>query len=177
MTATIETSRRSGSYPGKKGPAERRRDRDMQAVIRERRRDDARQVSTHVQQAARQRHEGAQERTREQRRNLELLRRGAGVSQILQDIGRPNDTLSISLARALHLRRLLDAVAARYPQAGGVEIESRDLDRIVAHLDGRIRLLQEEEAQQKLKRSGRRSAHKGRGRPRAARQPMPATRG
>ena len=177
MTATIETSRRSGSSPGKTGRAKRGRDRDMQAVIRERRREDARQVSAYAQRAAQQRREGAQERTREQRRILELLRRGADVSQILQDIGRPNDTLSISVARALHLRRLLDAVANRYPQAGGVHIESRDLDRIVADLDDRIRLLQDEKAQQQtLKRSGRRSAHKSRGR-RAARQPMPTTRG
>jgi hypothetical protein len=87
MSVTIEQSGRTRSR-GKGGRRETRRSRDLSATGPE---------------AAEQRRARAQERTREQARILDLLRRGAGVSQILRDIAQPKDRLHASVGRANHL--------------------------------------------------------------------------
>ena len=141
MSVTIEQPRRTHSR-GRGARTENRRNRDLSASARE---------------AAEQRRARAQDRTREQRRVLELLRRGAGVTQILRDIARPKDRLAASIARAVQLRRTLDAVAAGSPRAAGVHIGARDHARTVAYLDGEIRRLTDEAAQQKRRATRRRT--------------------
>jgi len=142
MPMTIEQPRRTHSR-GKGGRTETQRNRDLSASARE---------------AAQQRRARAQERTREQRRILELLRRGAGVTQILRDIAQPKDRLTACVARAMHLRRILDTVATGSSEADGVQIAARDLTRTVAYLDGEICRVQDEAAQQK-RRAAIRKAH------------------
>jgi len=165
MSTSVETPRPSRNR-GKGGRTDRRRSRDLAALARERLREDRRLQQTRVEDAARQRRVSAEQRTRQHGRILDLLRRGAGVSQILRETGQPNDTLADSLRRAIHLRRVLEAVAAGSSEAGGVRIEPpRDIERIAAYLDQRIRLLEDETAQQALKATRRRA-----GRQRAARQ-------
>lgn len=141
MSVTIEQPRRTHNR-GKDARTENRRNRDLSASARD---------------AAEQRRARAQDRTREQRRVLELLRRGAGVTQILRDIAQPKDRLAASIARAVQLRRTLDAVAAGSARATGVHIGARDHARIVAYLDGEIRRLTDEAAQQKRRATRRRT--------------------
>jgi hypothetical protein len=165
MSTSIETPRPSRNR-GKGGRADRRRSRDLAALTRERLRDDRRLQQARVEDAARQRRVSAAQRNRRDERILDLLRRGAGVSQILREIGQPNDTLADSLNRATYLQRVLEAVATGSSEARGVRIvPRRDMERITAYLDGCIRLLQDEVAQQALKASRRRA-----GRRRVARQ-------
>lgn len=113
-----------------------------------------------AQQAARQRQDRAQQRDRQQRSIIDLLRRGAGISQILWEIGRRDDRLSTSVARAMHVRRVLDAVAEGSLEACGVKIPPRDLDRILAYLDGEISRLQHDAEAQQRRASARRHAAK-----------------
>lgn len=158
MSVTIEQPRTHSRSKGAR--MENRRNRDLSASARE---------------AAEQRRARAQERSREQQRVLELLSRGAGVTQILRDIAQPKDRLSASLARAMQLRRTLDAVAAGSARVAGVHIGARDHARTVSYLDGEIRRLKDEAAQQKR----RAAIRKGRGRKprRASRRPAAAPRG
>ena len=153
MSVTIEQPRRAHGR-GKGGRTENRRNRDLTTSARE---------------AAEQRRARAQDRTREQQRVLELLRRGAGVTQILRDIAQPKDRLATSVARAVQLRRTLDAVAAGSARATGVHIGARDYARIVAYLDGEIRRLKDEAAQQKRRAAIRKA--RGRKPGRAPRRP------
>jgi hypothetical protein len=113
-----------------------------------------------AQQAARQRRDRAQQRDRQQQHIIGLLRRGAGISQILWEIGRPQDRLSVSVARALHVRRILDAVAADAPEAQDVKIPQRDLTRILAYLDGEISRLQHDAAAQQRRAAAGRHARR-----------------
>lgn len=156
MSATIEKPRRANS-PSNGDRAERRGEREVAPSARQRARKDERRRQAHRQQAARQRRERFQQRDREQDRILFLLRRGAGVSRILHAIAQPGDSLALSVVRAERLRRTLDAVAAGSEAADGVHIAQRDLIRIVAYLDGRIRCLRDEAAQQKLRAAKRRA--------------------
>jgi len=112
-----------------------------------------------AQHAARQRQDRAEQRDRQQRRIINLLGRGAGISQILWEIGRPDDRPSASIARAMHVRRVLDAVADGSRGTRGVEIPPRDLTRIVAHLDEQITRLEHDAATQQ-RRAARRHAAK-----------------
>lgn len=109
-----------------------------------------------AQQSARQRRDRAQQRDRQQQHIIGLLRRGARISQILWEIGRPQDRLSVSVTRALHVRRILDAVAADAPEAHGVKIPQRDLTRSLAYLDGEISRLQHHAAAQQRRAVARR---------------------
>jgi hypothetical protein len=158
MSVTIEQPRRTHNRGAGAHP-ENRRNRDLPASARE---------------AAAQRRARAQERSREQQRVLELLRRGAGVTQILRDIAQPKDRLAASLARAVQLRRTLDAVAAGSARVAGVRIDARDHARTVSYLDGEIRRLKDEAAQQK-RRAAIRKAHRRKPR-RASRRPAAAQR-
>ncbi len=164
MPTPIETQRRTRNR-GQGGRAERRRSREVAALTRERLREDRRLAQARLDDAARRRRSSAQQRTRQHERILDLLRRGAGVSQILREISQPEDTLADSVGRAIHVRRVLEAVAAGSVESGGLRIEPRgDIDRIAAYLDRRIRLLQDQAAQQALETA------RAPGRRRAARQ-------
>jgi hypothetical protein len=158
MSVTIEQPRHTHNR-GRGTRSENRRNRDLAASARE---------------AAEQRRARAQERTREQQRVLELLRRGAGVTQILRDIAQPKDRLAASLARAVQLRRTLDVVAAGSPRAAGVHTDARDHARTVSYLDGEIRRLKDEAAQQKRRAAIRKA--RGRKPGRASRRPATARR-
>jgi hypothetical protein len=81
----------------------------------------------------------SQAHTAEERRILDLLRRGAGVTQILRETGKPGDAAADRLARASRLRCVLESLpAASDPHA------PRRFTRTLAYLDHRMRLLQAE---------------------------------
>ncbi len=92
---------------------------------------------------ARGRRERAQARAAEHRRILDLLRRGAGVTQILAELDLPRDTGAERLARAHRLRRVLETMAAANGNGNGkTQLGPRNLVRTLAYLDARIALLQ-----------------------------------
>lgn len=79
----------------------------------------------------------------EHHRILDLLRRGAGVTQILREIGKPSDSAADRLACASRLRSVLESL----PVAGDPrtpQLPPRKFTRTLAHLDHRTRLLQTE---------------------------------
>ena len=156
MSTSNQTSAR-GHKRGNGGRAERRRSRDLAGITRERKHDERRVAQAQLEHAARQRRAGAEQRTRQHQRIIDLLRRGAGVSQILREIGQPNDTLADSVRRATSLRQVLLAVAAGSSEARRLRIEPRDMQRIAAYLDGCICLLQDEIARQAAKAKMRRT--------------------
>ncbi len=79
----------------------------------------------------------------EDRRIRDLLRRGAGVTQILREIGARGDTVADTLARAARLRVILESLrAAADPHAP--QLAPRKFTRTLAYLDHRMRLLQAE---------------------------------
>jgi hypothetical protein len=106
-------------------------------------------------QAAQARRDRAQARERGQERIIALLRRGCGITQILSEIARPGDRLTAQVARALQVRRILDAIAQGAPSARGVTIATKDMQRTIAFLDGRIIDLQNAVAAQRRRRGGR----------------------
>jgi hypothetical protein len=77
----------------------------------------------------------------EDRGILELLRRGAGVTQILREIGKPDDTAADRLAAAGRLRRVLESLPAD-PHAS--QLAPRKFTRTLMYLEHRLRLLQAE---------------------------------
>jgi hypothetical protein len=79
--------------------------------------------------------------TAEHRRILDLLRRGAGVTQILREIGTPNDTAADRLAAAGRLHRVLESLPAD-PHAP--YLAPRKFTRTLAYLEHHLRLLQAE---------------------------------
>jgi hypothetical protein len=93
--------------------------------------------------AAQGRRVRAQARAAEHRRILGLLRRGAGVTQILRETGQPGDNPADRLARANRLRRILEALASAGDDTTP-RLEPRMFTRTVAYLDYRIGLLQGE---------------------------------
>lgn len=93
--------------------------------------------------AAQGRRVRAQARAAEHRRILDLLRRGAGVTQILRETGQPGDNPADRLARANRLRRILEALASAGDNTTP-RLEPRKFTRTVAYLDYRIGLLQAE---------------------------------
>jgi hypothetical protein len=139
MSATIQTARRPRSH-GKAGSAERRAQRTVAAHSRATQREHQREQQARQQQATRERQQRAQARlehhTTQQRRILGLLGRGAGVTQILDELSTPQDSARESLARASHLRRLLQASDS--DQTGGVQINPGKLARTLAFLDRHI---------------------------------------
>jgi hypothetical protein len=105
-------------------------------------RDATRRSREHVHDGgARGRRERAQARAAEHRRILDLLRRGAGVTQILAELDLPRDTGAERLARAHRLRRVLETMAAANGN-GKTQLGPRKLVRTLAYLDARIALLQ-----------------------------------
>jgi hypothetical protein len=75
------------------------------------------------------------------RRTIDLLRRGAGVTQILRETGKPDDSAADRLARASWLRSVLENLPAD-PDAP--QLAPRKFTRTLAYLDHRMRLLQAE---------------------------------
>jgi hypothetical protein len=106
-------------------------------------------------QAAEARRDRAETREQDQERIIALLTRGCGITQILTEIGRPGDRLTVQVARAMQVRRILDAIAEGAPSARGVTIPARDMGRTVAFLDGRIIDLQNAVAAQRRRRGSR----------------------
>ncbi|MGH2903060.1 MAG: hypothetical protein ACRDK7_05670 [Solirubrobacteraceae bacterium] len=112
------------------------------ATGRSSRRERAARTQGHA-DAARARRERAHVRTAEHRRILDLLRRGAGVSQILRETRQPGENPADRLARANRLRRILEAPASTGDNTTP-RLEPRKFTRTVAYLDYRIGLLQAE---------------------------------
>lgn len=83
--------------------------------------------------------ESPKQSAQEHQRILSLLRRGAGVTQILRETGKPRDTPAEQLIRANRLHRILER-----PSPGEVRLEPRKLMRTLAYLEHRIGLLQAE---------------------------------
>jgi hypothetical protein len=85
----------------------------------------------------------AETQTAEDCRILDLLRRGAGVTQILREIGTPGDTAADTLTRVARLQRVLESLPeATDPRAP--QLAPRKSTRTLAYLDHRMRLLQAE---------------------------------
>jgi hypothetical protein len=141
MSATIQAPRRS-NRGGKIGPAELRAQRNLAAHARADGRETHSKERARLEQAARARRERAQARLEhhnaQERRIVGLLRRGAGVTQILEEVSGAQDTPRDSVTRALHLRRVLELVGADSKQAHGVQIKTRKLARTMVFLDRRI---------------------------------------
>jgi hypothetical protein len=74
-------------------------------------------------------------------RILDLLRRGAGVTQILRESSKPGDTAADRLARASRLRTILESLPA---DQAAPQLAPRKFTRTLAYLDHRMRLLQAE---------------------------------
>ncbi len=106
-------------------------------------------------QAAQARRGRAQARERNRERIIALLDRGCGITQILSEIARPGDRLTVQVARALQVRRILDAVAQADGAPCGVTIAPRDMQRTIAFLEGRIIDLQNAVAAQRHRRGSR----------------------
>lgn len=106
-------------------------------------------------EAAQARRDRAQARQHDHERIIALLGRGCGITQILSEIARPGDRLTVQVARALQVRRTLDAIAEGAPSACGVTIAPRDMERTVAFLEGRIIDLQNAVAAQRRRRGSR----------------------
>jgi hypothetical protein len=81
--------------------------------------------------------------TAEHRHIVNLLRRGAGVTQILRETGQPDDSPSDRLLRADRLRRILEALPAS-SDADAPRLAPRKLARTLAYLDRRLGLMQAE---------------------------------
>jgi hypothetical protein len=79
--------------------------------------------------------------TAEHRRILDLLRRGAGVTQILREIGKPDDSAADRLGGAGRLRRVFESLPAD-PHAP--QLAPRKFTRTLIYLEHRMRLLQAE---------------------------------
>lgn len=106
-------------------------------------------------EAAQARRDRAQTREQDQEQIVALLRRGCGITQILSEIARPGDRLTVQVARALQVRRILDAITEGGPSARGVTIPAKDMKRTIAFLDGRIIDLQNAVAAQRRRRGSR----------------------
>jgi hypothetical protein len=106
-------------------------------------------------QSAQARRERAQTRERDQDRIIALLHRGCGITQILSEIGHPGDRLTTQVARALQVRRILDAIGQGAPAARAVKIAPRDMERTIAFLDERIIDLENAVAAQRRRRKSR----------------------
>lgn len=109
--------------------AERERQRERAAAIA---RAEAEQAE-HAERADRHRRRRYRERNRPRARQecriLDLLRRGAGVTQILREISLPSDGLSDLRRRATHIEEMLDAVTAGDPRTSRVRMTARDQQR------------------------------------------------
>jgi hypothetical protein len=77
----------------------------------------------------------------DERRILDLLRRGAGVTQILRETSKPGDTAAERLARASRLRSVLEELPAD-PDAP--QLAPRKFARTLAYLDHWMLLLRAE---------------------------------
>ena len=106
-------------------------------------------------EAAQARRDRAQTREQDQEQIVAQLRRGCGITQILSEIARPGDRLTVQVARAMQVRRILDAITEGGPSARGVTIAAKDMKRMIAFLDGRIIDLQNAVAAQRRRRGSR----------------------
>lgn len=79
----------------------------------------------------------------EERRILDLLRRGAGVTQILAETEQPVDSPSDRLLRANRLRLILESLAAG-TDPSAPRLTARKLARTLDYLDHRLGLMQAE---------------------------------
>lgn len=70
---------------------------------------------------------------------LDLLRRGAGVTQILREIAKPGDTATDRLIRASRLRLLIESLAATSDPS--TPRLARKFTRTLAYLDRRLALI------------------------------------
>ena len=96
----------------------------------------------HARDAAHARRERAATRCSERAQILDLLRRGAGITQILRETAQRSDRAGDRLARARRLRSILHAVAAG--DAPGVSLKAPKLQRALRYLDVRVAVLQAE---------------------------------
>jgi hypothetical protein len=108
---------------------ERTRQRDRDAAIARQRADQrAREESDR-----RDRRHRFQLRNRpravEERRILNLLRRGAGITQIMREIVERSDGMSDVRRRAEHIDEMLRAVAAGAPETSRIRMPARDVQR------------------------------------------------
>jgi hypothetical protein len=76
----------------------------------------------------------------------DLLRRGAGVTQILGEIAAPSDTARDRLRRALQLQKTLQARGTTPREHGGLGMTERRLQRTLTYLGYRVGRLQTEAA-------------------------------
>ncbi len=78
---------------------------------------------------------------RQEQKILDLLRRGAGVTQILREITKPEDVVRDTLRRAQHLSKLLDAVEDGAEKTTGVRMAASDLQRTRRFLGSLVALM------------------------------------
>ncbi|MGA2163345.1 MAG: hypothetical protein ABSH36_02620 [Solirubrobacteraceae bacterium] len=104
----------------------------------------ARQQTARARQAHSER--PRQHSDRERQMILGLLRRGAGVTQILKTLCQPADTALDDLHRAKQLRRILEAVASHPSDVSGLHIEPRKLQRTLDYITYRIGRLEADAA-------------------------------
>jgi hypothetical protein len=106
---------------------ERQRLREAQAA--EMREQAAAQAAQRQQERERRYRDRSRPRVRQEQRMIDLLRRGAGVTQILREVKRPSDGTRDLRRRAEHLLELLEAVAGQDPKTARVRMTRRDLQR------------------------------------------------
>lgn len=144
----------------KGGKANRRSERALAGIARAARREETAQEQARLKLAARERRviqeqadraaaerrRRAEQRDRDRNRQrwtiLDLLRRGAGVTQILQTIAEPADTPSDSLRRAQQLHRILEQTGSSPSDTGGLQIKPRKLTRTLNYLDRELAWMQ-----------------------------------
>ena len=110
----------TATQPGQSPQSSRTRHRNAESPRGRRVSDKHTARHVHAEHAARGRRERADSRALENRRINDLLRRGAGVSQILREIGRAQDRASDRLDRAKRLRLALEALGGARGQSGDV---------------------------------------------------------
>jgi hypothetical protein len=127
----------------RKGDLERDRQRRRAAAI-------AHEQAEREEREERQRRDGRHRyrgrnrpRARQERRIVDLLRRGAGITQILREIVVASDGLSDIRRRAVHVDEILDAVAVRDPRTRRIRMTARDLERARAFLGGIVEVMNE----------------------------------
>jgi hypothetical protein len=139
---TSKPARGRSKRGGKISKGDRRVEREVAAMAREARREANVREQEQLRAAARElrvQQEQAElaavaRRQRARRVILDLLRRGAGVTQILETLVGPTDTLSDSVRYAKQLRCILEEVGG-VSDTAGLEIKPRKLARTLAHLD------------------------------------------
>jgi hypothetical protein len=159
MSAVISKPARPRGRAGKHSRSDARAQRHLASVRRDTRREENRVEQERKRRAAQARREAEERRRRaaEQRRisavvrqsahgrqeqkMLDLLRRGAGVTQILRETTKPEDVVRDTLRRAQHLSKLLDAVEDGAEKTTGVRMAASDLQRTRRFLGSLVALM------------------------------------